>query len=159
MGCHRIPAKFPALNGQYLDELTNAPPWADVDYDANTPGAGKFATTLRDYSLVAWHQTENFDGPIWSEGCAAYFFAGLTDIDYAVSNEKVTDIPLVDFKQNMLNTKNAYTGTTWSVLHSGNVDLHLATEIAYANVGSIVGKTARLNASVNLSVKQYKTII
>ena len=130
--------KFPALNGQYLDELSNAPPWADVDYDANTPGAGKFATTLRDYSLVAWHQTENFDGPIWSEGCASYFWAGVLDLNYAVSNDTKRGLPLiVDYKLMRMNPLSNYTGSDWPILHAPNVDHLIANEIACGNIGHL----------------------
>ena len=128
--------KYPAINGQYLDELSNAPPWADVDYDADTPGAGKFATTLRDYSLLAWNLSQYLNGPIWSEGCASYFWAGVLDLNYAVSNDSKAQLPLiVDYKLMYMNPLSNYTGADWPVLRSSNVDRLIANEIACGNIG------------------------
>jgi len=140
-----IPAllkRYPALNGMYLDELSNAPPWADTDFDADIPGAGKFATTLRDYGLVALQQSRLYNGPIWSEGCAAYFWAGLLDIDYACSNDIRAGFPLiVDFKLNKLNPLSCLTGADWPLLHmpkdGKSIDRLVAQEIACGNIGHL----------------------
>jgi len=128
--------KYPATNGQYMDELTNAPPWADVDYDATTPGAGKFATTLRDYSLLAMKLSEYFDGPVWSEGCASYFWAGVMDVNYAVSNDTKRGLPLiVDYKLMRMNPLSNYTGADWPIIHGLDLDHVIANEIACGNIG------------------------
>jgi len=130
--------KYPAINGMYLDELSNAPPWADVDYDASTPGAGKFATTLRDYSLLALNLSEYLNGPVWSEGCASYFWAGVLDLNYAVSNDTNRKLPLiVDYKLMYMNPLSNYTGADWPVLHNPNIDILIANEIACGNVGHL----------------------
>ncbi|MBE6379952.1 MAG: hypothetical protein E7047_03395 [Lentisphaerae bacterium] len=140
-----IPAlleRYPALNGMYLDELSNAPPWADTDYDANIPGAGKFATTFRDYGLVALQQSRLYNGPIWSEGCAAYFWAGLLDIDYACSNDTRLGLPLiVDFKLHKINPLSSLTGADWPMLHmpkdDKSIDRLVAQEIVCGNIGHL----------------------
>ena len=43
-----------------------------------------------------------FLGPIWSEGNAAFFWAGYLDTDYAQCNQ-ADDLPLVDFKLRKMN--------------------------------------------------------
>ena len=132
--------KYPELNAQYMDELTNAPPWADIDADYRAPGAGKLAAVLRDYGLVALQQKELFNGPVWSEGCAAYFWAGLMDVDYAVSNDTNAGLPLiVDFKLTRLNKLSSFTGTDWPIMRDPKVpiDRQLANEIACGNIGHL----------------------
>ncbi|MBO7327263.1 MAG: hypothetical protein J6W00_00655 [Lentisphaeria bacterium] len=130
--------KYPELNAQYMDELNNSPPWADTEADYLAPQAGKLTTVLRDYGLVALQQKELFNGPVWSEGCAAYFWAGLMDIDYAVSNDTKAQLPLiVDFKLTRLNHLSSFTGTDWPLMRDPKVkvDVMLANEIACGNIG------------------------
>jgi len=132
--------KYPTLNGQYMDELTNAPPWADIDADYRAPGAGKLAAVHRDYGLVALQQKELFNGPVWSEGCAAYFWAGLMDIDYAVSNDTKAGLPLiVDFKLMRMNKLSSFTGADWPILrdYKSGCDYLIANEIACGNIGHL----------------------
>ena len=134
--------RYPALNGMYLDELSNAPPWADTDYDHTIPGAGKFATVLRDYGLVALQQSRLYNGPIWSEGCAAFYWAGLLDIDYACSNDSREGLPLiVDFKLHKINPLSCLTGADWAYLHKPtdgkSIDRLVAQEIACGNIGHL----------------------
>ena len=153
---HYIPlllAKFPQVNAQYMDETTNAPPWADVDFDANAPGAGKFAAVLRDYGLVALQQKKMLNGPVWSEGCSAFFWAGLLDVDYACSNDTKEGLPLIaDFKLRKINKLENYTGADWPLLRpygrlagdgsnrlwiSEQADILLAQEILFGNIGHL----------------------
>jgi len=132
--------KYPTLNAQYMDELTNAPPWADIDADHRAPGAGKLSAVHRDYGLVALQQKELFNGPVWSEGCAAYFWAGLMDVDYAVSNDTQANLPLlVDFKLMRLNKLSNFTGADWPILrdYKSGIDRLIANEIACGNIGHL----------------------
>ncbi|MBE6381372.1 MAG: hypothetical protein E7047_10640, partial [Lentisphaerae bacterium] len=138
----KFKAKY-GWNAEYLDELSNAPPWGDVDFDASTPGAGMFTTVFKCYGHAALQQKDMYNGPVWSEGCAAYFWAGLLDVDYATSNEKKTDIPLVDFKVIKLKKLSNYTGTAWDILYSRDVDLQIATQIAYGSIGHIPGRIGK----------------
>ncbi len=130
-------AKYP-YNAEYLDELTNAPPWGDVDYDAAAPGAATYSQVLRDFGAVAILSRKLFNGPVWSEGCAAYFWAGLLDVDYACSNDTRAGLPLiVDFKLRKILPLETYTGADWPVFRGTDVDLLIATEIAEANIGHL----------------------
>ena len=126
------------FNGEYLDELTNAPPWADVDFDAAAPGAGTFSRVIRDYGAVALLHRELYQGPIWSEGCAAFFWAGLLDTDYACSNDTKAGLPIiVDFKLRKILPLETFTGADWPVFHGSDIDLLIATQIAEANIGHL----------------------
>ena len=126
------------FNAEYLDELTNAPPWADVDFDAEAPGAGTFSRVIRDYGAVALQHRRLFNGPIWSEGCAAFFWAGLLDTNYAVSNDTKLGLPLiVDFKLRKILPLETFNGADWPLLHNRDVDCLIATEIAEGNIGHL----------------------
>lgn len=125
-----------SVNAEYLDELTNAPQWADVDFDAKQPGAGRFAQVHRAYGAVSLLNRKLIGGPIWSEGCAAYLWAGLLDVDYAVSNDHAAGLPLiVDYKLRKMNTKSVFTGADWPILQGYDTDLFISTEIAEGNIG------------------------
>ncbi len=127
------------FNAEYLDELTNAPPWADVDFDASVPGAGTFSRVIRDFGAVALLHRELFNGPIWSEGCAAFFWAGLLDTDYAVSNDTKAGLPLiVDFKLRKILPLETYNGADWPVDAGWDADRLVATEIAEGNIGILI---------------------
>jgi len=133
-------AKYP-YNAVYLDELNNAPPWADVDFDASAPGAGMFSSVLRDYGATALLVRELTRGPVWSEGCAAYFWAGLLDVDYASSNDTQAKLPLiVDFKLRKINPLETYTGADWPERRTSGVDRLLAAAIAKGNAGHLLGQ-------------------
>ncbi len=158
----RLRAKFP-YNAEYLDELTNAPPWADVDYDAQMPGAGTYSRVLRDFGAVALLSRELFEGPIWSEGCAAFFWAGLLDTDYAVSNDFKAGLPLiVDFKLRKILPIETYNGADWPICAGWEVDRLIATEIAEGNLGHLLfgnycqGLATRMDKSKrDLFLKSY----
>ena len=130
--------KYP-FNAVYLDELTNAPPWGDVDYDASAPGAGMFSAVLRDYGATALLVKELAQGPVWSEGCAVYFWAGLLDLDYAGSNDTQAKLPLiVDFKLRKINPVETYVGGDWAERKRLGVDRLVAAAIAKGNAGHML---------------------
>ena len=166
---HYIPLllkKFPQMNAQYMDETTNAPPWADVDCDAKAPGAGKFATVLRDYGLVALQQKKMLNGPVWSEGCSAFFWAGLLDVDYAVSNDTKDGLPLIaDFKLRRINPLENFTGADWPVLRPQNADGNdsfIAHEILFGNIGHL-GQSGEKNGMIwqgrAATMKDYEHVL
>ncbi len=166
---HYIPLllkKYPQVNAQYMDETTNAPPWADVDFDAKAPGAGKFAAVLRDYGLVALQQKEMLNGPVWSEGCSAFFWAGLLDIDYAVSNDTKDGLPLIaDFKLRRINKLENFTGADWPIMRPQNADGNdtmIAQEILFGNIGHL-GQSGEKNMMIwqgrAIAMKNYEHVL
>ncbi|MBQ6471307.1 MAG: hypothetical protein IJJ33_04945 [Victivallales bacterium] len=143
-------------NACYLDELSNSPPWAQVDFNADAPGAGMFREVLRNYGYLTLKMKEYYQGPIWSEGNAAYFYAGLMDTDYADSNT-AADIPLVDFKLLKFNPLENASGFDKTRIR-GNVDELLANEILFGNIGMLHQRHSITSAS-NISLEQQRVIL
>ena len=71
------------FNSAYCDVHTSVAPWNRTDYDARVPEAGKFAATFYAYGKVMLFQKKAWAGPVYSEGPNHYFYAGLTDGNYA----------------------------------------------------------------------------
>ena len=87
------------FNSAYCDVHTSVAPWNRTDYDARIPEAGKFAATFYAYGKVMLFQKKAWAGPVYSEGPNHYFYAGLTDGNYAQDQGyKLDENPwLVDF--------------------------------------------------------------
>ncbi|MBQ9455574.1 MAG: hypothetical protein IJU53_07900, partial [Thermoguttaceae bacterium] len=100
--CERLApelAKKFYFNTAYCDVHTSVAPWNRTDYDARVPEAGKFAATFFAYGKVMLFQKKAWAGPVYSEGPNHYFYAGLTDGNYAQDQGyKLDENPwLVDF--------------------------------------------------------------
>ena len=78
----RLKEKY-GFNTAYCDVHTSKPPWSYVDYDACVPGAGTFQTTYRAYAAILLEQKKAWGGPVYSEGDCQFFYAGLSDGNYA----------------------------------------------------------------------------
>lgn len=131
----RLHKKF-GSNAVYNDETTNRPPWGHVDFDCRAPGAGKLTTALYDYGQILLKEKEFFRGPVWSEGTSQYFWAGLSDTNYAQNNHP--DAPtLVDFQLLKIHPLENDTGVDLSVHFEKNLDWKLATQIVYGNMGHL----------------------
>ncbi len=78
----RVAKKF-GTNTAYRDCHTAYPPFGQVDYQAGSPGAGKFATNYRAWGALLMDGHKAYGGPIFSEGGHHWFFAGLVDGNYA----------------------------------------------------------------------------
>ena len=83
----------------YSDVHTALVPWRRTDYDARVPGAGMLRATWRCYAQVLWHECRSYDGPVFSEGRAHWFYAGLVSGNYAqiTGADRWRQPPLVDF--------------------------------------------------------------
>jgi len=77
-----VARKF-GTNTAYRDCHTAYPPWGQVDYQAGTPGAGKFATNFKAWGALLMDGHRAYGSPIFSEGGHHFFFAGLVDGNYA----------------------------------------------------------------------------
>ncbi|MBI2297365.1 MAG: hypothetical protein HYU66_00185 [Armatimonadetes bacterium] len=139
MQAHYAPAqhaKF-GVNAQYCDVHTCIPPWADVDYQAGTPGAGKLRTTFESYGRLLMNNRPAYGGPSFSEGTHHVFYAGLVDGSYAQMG--LPDPPsqplLVDFDLRRLHPQGAdlsmLPGAYWN---DDEYDCMSAT-IAYGHAG------------------------
>lgn len=120
-------------NACYFDEVTNTPPWGLVNFDVRDPNAGMLRAVLRDYGLSAMKLREYYNGPIWSEGNAMYFWAGMLDIDYGQSNQPKA-APVADFKLTKINPLQCVTGYDLTVA-SAPLDFLLASQIVFGHTG------------------------
>lgn len=93
-----IHEKF-ATNFSYCDVHTIISPWARVDFDARAPGAAKFRTVFECYGRLLYNEKFAHEGPVYSEGLNHWWYAGLTDGNYAqLSSGRPAEEPmLVDF--------------------------------------------------------------
>jgi hypothetical protein len=94
----KIREKF-GSNTVYCDVHTAVRPWDRVDFDARMPQAGMFQAQYKAYALLLANEKHAYRGPVYSEGLYHWFYAGLTDGNYAQLRESNPDLvpPLVDF--------------------------------------------------------------
>lgn len=95
----RIHEKF-GTNAQYCDVHTCYVPWGRTDYDARTPGAGKFKTQFNAFARLLLNESKAHHGPVFSEGSYHWFYAGIVDGNYGqiVPHGRGWQIePIVDF--------------------------------------------------------------
>ena len=95
-------------NAQYCDVHTAYTPWGRTDYDARTPGAGKFRTQFDAFARLLYNESYAYDGPVFSEGNYHWFYAGIVDGNYATImpyGEGWKVEPLVDFDLLKMHTK------------------------------------------------------
>ncbi len=78
----QIKAKY-GITGSYCDVHTAGAPWGFVDYDPRKPGAAMLQTVFRAYAKVFEVEREAYEGPVVSEGHRYWYYAGLTDGNYA----------------------------------------------------------------------------
>lgn len=130
-------------NASYTDQITALPPFSSdlVDYDCRIPGAGKFTTTFYKYGEVLLNEKILHKGPVFSEGGSHWFYSGLSDGNYAQTQDPEQPV-LVDF--NLLKIKplenNAGYDLSFSFrrgISSNQQDIVRAYTIAYGNIGVI----------------------
>jgi len=91
----RVRDKF-GVNAAYRDRMTADPPWFLVDYQAGSPGAGKFATTFKSWGALLLDGAKAYGGPVFSEGGSQWFYAGLVDGNYGQTwTPDLADQPLL----------------------------------------------------------------
>lgn len=139
---HRLEAEFaPKLvakfgwNACYFDEVTNTPPWGMVDFNPDIPGSATYLNVLRNYAFVARKLSDYYNGPIWSEGNAAFFWAGYLDTDYAQSNDP-DSLPIVDYKLRKVNPLEHFNGYDLTRAKSP-LDYLLSAQIVHGNMGHL----------------------
>ncbi|MCM8818985.1 MAG: hypothetical protein NC915_05885 [Candidatus Omnitrophica bacterium] len=130
-------------NASYTDQITALPPFSEylVDYDERIPGAGKFATTFYKYGEVLLNEKIFHKGPVFSEGGSHWFYSGLSDGNYAQTQDPGQPV-LVDF--NLLKIKPLENNAGYDLVFSGKSGISpeqqyivRAYTIAYGNIGVI----------------------
>ncbi len=133
----RVAAKF-GVNTAYRDCHTAYPPWGQVDFQAGTPGAGKFAMNFKAWGALLRDGHKAYGGPIFSEGGYHWFSAGLVDGNYGqIWMPNAVDYPLLlEFDLRKLHPLEAdismTPGWNWG---PGGFWQGLAATIAYGHIG------------------------
>ena len=78
----QIQAKF-GEDHSYCDVHTAVTPFSRVDYDHRVPGAGTYRRTFECFGRLLHNEKTAHNGPVYSEGLFHWFYAGLTDGNYA----------------------------------------------------------------------------
>lgn len=73
-------------NHSYCDVHTAVSPMSRVDYDHRVPGAGMMRTVIERYGMLLMNERQVYSGPVYSEGGNHWWYAGLTDGNYANGN-------------------------------------------------------------------------
>ncbi|MCQ2396123.1 MAG: hypothetical protein MJ106_00290, partial [Lentisphaeria bacterium] len=126
-------------NGCYLDETTNTPPWGLTDANRFTPAAMTYRSVLLNYGKLLLEMQDYYNGPIWSEGNADFFWTGCLDTDYAQTNAPDA-LPMPDYKirkMNPLENLNGYDLTA----NAPSIDYMISAEIVNGNIGHLWGIT------------------
>ena len=136
----RIQAKF-GENHSYCDVHTAVTPFQRVDYDARVPGAGTFRRTLLCFGRLLYNEKLAHKGPVYSEGRNHWWYAGLTDGNYAqLTCASPPDQPLlVDFDLLKMHPLNMDAGMgSPGMFFRGkppHLDQFIATTLAYGHIG------------------------
>jgi len=131
-----VARKF-GTNTAYRDCHTAYPPWGQVDFQAGSPGAGKFATNFRAWGALLMDGHRAYNGPIFSEGTHHWFSAGLVDGNYAqMGIPNATGQPLfVDFDLRKIHPLEADIAMLPHWSWGGDTWRGLAMTIAYGHIG------------------------
>ena len=135
-----------------IDVHTALTPWERTDFDAATPGAGMFRTQFDAYATLLLNESKAHEGPAFSEGNYHWFYAGISDGNYATILPFGTGHetpPLVDFDLLKMHTKMADLGmgspfcfygyegewNTGASRLAGSLDRFIVATIAYGHLG------------------------
>ncbi len=144
----QIQAKF-GENHSYCDVHTCVTPFERVDYDARVPGAGTFRQTFECFGRLLYNEKFAHHGPVYSEGRNHWWYAGLTDGNYAqMSSPEPPQEPLfVDFDLRKMHPleMDAGMGSPGMFYRKGalrNYRQYMATTLAYGHIGFLEGNEA-----------------
>lgn len=154
----KIAEKF-GTNTVYCDVHTSLPPWANVDYEAGTPGAAMMATTFKAYGALLLNERKSYGGPVFSEGTHHWFYAGLDDGNYAQMGLENTDTPplLLDFDLRKIHPlqANVSMSPSWTL---GDGQYHaMALAIAYGHIGFLPSEDVTTAARGYYMMQQLQT--
>lgn len=144
----QIQAKF-GENHSYCDVHTCVTPFERVDYDARVPGAGTFRRTFECFGRLLYNEKFAHQGPVYSEGRNHWWYAGLTDGNYAqlTSPEPPREPLFVDFDLLKMHPLQMDAGMGSPGMFYRNSALRnyrqfIATTLAYGHIGFLEGSEA-----------------
>ena len=127
-------------NHSYCDVHTAVSPMSRVDYDYRVPGAATFRRTFECFGLLLLNEKRAYTGPVYSEGANHWWYAGLTDGNYANTSPKLNKQPVFpDFQLLKIHPLE---------MDAGNVpakgDEYLTYTLAYGHIGICDGDEAEM---------------
>lgn len=128
-------------NHSYCDVHTAVTPFQRVDYDHRVPRAGTFRQVFECFGRLLYNEKHAYDGPVYSEGNNHWWYAGLTDGNYAqiVSGAPSQEPLLVDFDLLRMHPlqMDAGMGAPGMFFRGAPPDLDqfIATTVAYGHIG------------------------
>ncbi len=122
-------------NHSYCDVHTAVSPMSRVDYDYRVPGAGTFRRTFECFGLLLMNERQAYRGPVYSEGANHWWYAGLTDGNYANYSPRLNTIPVFpEFQLYKIHPLQ---------MDAGNLPVqgpeYLAYTLAYGHIGILSG--------------------
>ena len=115
-------------NHSYCDVHTAVSPMARVDYDYRVPEAAMMKGVIKRYGMLLMNERNAYNGPVYSEGGNHWWYAGLTDGNYA--NERLLELPIFpDFSLLKIHPLEMDAGNT------GTGYQYLSYSLAYGNLG------------------------
>ena len=124
----------------YLDQYTCPPLWRHTDYDHRVDGAGKFSAALRVLGVSALAESEQYGGPVLSEGITQWMLAGVID-SYGQPGNPDED-SLLDFQLRKLHLLNNDCGFFLGMVASkkpADMERALSSTIAFGHIGHLHG--------------------
>lgn len=134
-------------NHSYCDVHTSKSPMTRVDYDHRVPGAATFRRTFECFGLLLLNERNAYKAPVFSEGYNHWWWAGLTDGNYANYIPLINSIPLFpEFQLYKIHPLQ---------MDAGNLPAegaeYLAYTLAHGHIGILAGSTSEM-------VKRYAVL-
>ena len=158
----QIHAKF-NTNHSYCDVHTAIPPWERNDYDARVPGAAMFRRVYECYGRILYNEKIAHAGPVYSEGLHHWWYAGLTDGNYAqiVSKLPSKEPLLVDFDLLKIHPLEMDAGMGAAGMYfkaeKADLDQFIAATLAYGHIGYLEWSSMEGTLKIYYMVRPVQT--
>ena len=127
-------------NHSYCDVHTAVSPMARVDYDYRVPGAATFRRTFECFGLLLLNEKKAYRAPVYSEGKDLWWYAGLTDGNYANFTPSINTLPIFpEFQLYKIHPLQMDAGDT-----KVNGAEYLAYTLAYGHIGLLRGDISEM---------------
>jgi hypothetical protein len=127
-------------NHSYCDVHTSKSPMTRVDYDHRVPGAATFRRTFECFGLLLLNERNAYKSPVFSEGYNHWWWAGLTDGNYANYIPLINTIPIFpEFQLYKIHPLEMDAGN----LPVGGSE-YLAYTLAYGHIGILSGNISEI---------------
>lgn len=115
-------------NHSYCDVHTAVSPITRVDYDFRVPEAAMLKGVIKRYGMLLMNERKAYNGPVYSEGGNHWWYAGLTDGNYA--NDDLINLPIFpDFSLLKIHP------LEMDAANTGQGHQYICYALAYGNIG------------------------